>query len=71
MLLGRIEGTQESHGNLLKQQGELLQSIDARLRDSEQANTRSAVISSSVVGVGMALLIEGFKGWMSGRGGNS
>jgi hypothetical protein len=71
VLLGQIKGTQDAHSDLLQAQGNLLQSIDARLRNTEQATTKAAAVSGGVVAVGMALLIEGFKGWIKGPGANS
>lgn len=71
LLLGQIKGTQDAHSDILQAQGTLLQSIDARLRNTEQATTKAAAVSGGVVAVGMALLIEGFKGWMKGPGANS
>ncbi len=67
LLLGEIKGKVESQDATMQSHGELLQSIDSRLRDQELKHATAGAATGGVVSVGIALLIEGLKGWV-GRG---
>lgn len=70
VLLGELKGSVAGMHSEQAEQRALLQSIDARLRTQEQRAAAAGALSGGVISVGMALLIEGVKGWMH-RGGPS
>ncbi|MDP3612695.1 MAG: hypothetical protein Q8R98_12645, partial [Rubrivivax sp.] len=63
VLLGEIKGKVEAQDGTMQAHGELLQSIDTRLRTQEQKAAAAGAVSGGVVSVGIALLIEGLKNW--------
>lgn len=67
VLLGEIKGKVDAQDATMQSHGDLLQSIDSRLRTQEQKAAAAGAVSGGVVSVGIALLIEGLKTW-SGRG---
>ena len=67
LLLGEIKGKVEAQDIAMKGHGDLLKSIDGRLRTQEQKAAAAGAVSGGVVSVGIALLIEGLKSW-AGRG---
>lgn len=71
LLLGQIDGRLQGVESSQAETNMLLRSMDARLRQQEQAAVKASVITSSAVGVGMALLIEGLKNWMQRGGPNA
>lgn len=68
LLLGRIDGKLDGISEQLNSQDQRLDKIDDRLRSVEQKAAINGAVSGSVVSVGMALLIEGAKQWLSTKG---
>lgn len=78
LMLGRISGQLDEVSRHLGRQDQQvaeldkrmtarMDGIDARLRTVEQKAAVAGALSGSVVSIGMALIIEGVKSWMSGR----
>ena len=68
MLLGKMDGKLDQLSAHLNRQDERLDSIDERLRAVEQKAAITGAVSGGAMSVGMALLIEGLKQWLT-RGG--
>ena len=79
MLLGKMDGKLDSITAHLGRQDQRIDALDKRmderhdaldkrLRVVEQKAAVAGAISGSAVSVGMALIIEGVKQWMSGGG---
>jgi hypothetical protein len=68
VLLGRIDGRVQSLVDGQAEQSETLQKLDARLREQEAKSAKLGALSGGVVSVGIALIVEGLKGWASSRG---
>ena len=79
MLLGKIDGKLDGiQAHMSRQDARLdqferrvterLDGMDTRLRDVEKKSAVIGAVSGSAVSVGVALLIEGIKGWMGSGG---
>jgi hypothetical protein len=76
MLLGRIDGKLDGiKGHLNQQdvrmdrQDENIQKLDERVRGLEQRAAVAGAISGGAISVGIALIIEGGRQWLKGKGG--
>lgn len=68
ILLGKIDGKIDHISRHLTQQDVRLDKIDERLRAVEQKAAVTGAVSGGAMSVGVALLIEGIKQWLT-RGG--
>lgn len=71
MLLGEIKGLVQGLKDGQDMQAKRLDSVDSRLADMDErlrnVETKSAVfgaVSGGAMSIGMALIIEGLKGWL-------
>ena len=71
LLLGEIKGKVDAIEKAVGVQGQDLKSIDGRLRSSEQRHAAAGAVAGGAISVGMALLIEGLKGWLGSGGGKA
>lgn len=69
MMLGEISGKLDGVSQHLTRQDGRLDNIDARLRTVEQKAAVTGAISGGAMSIGVALLIEGMKHWLAGKGG--
>ncbi len=73
LLLGEIKGivqglkdTVDLQNNRFDKLDERLDSVDERLRTVEQKAAVTGALSGGAMAVGVALIIEGIKGWVKG-----
>ena len=70
-LLGEIKGIVSQMQLAQQQHGDKLDKLDGRLREQEATAARNGAFAGSAMAVGMALIIEGAKGWLKSKGGSS
>lgn len=70
-LLGEIKGIVSQMQVAQHDQGAKLDKLDGRLRDQESAAARTGAFAGTAVAVGVALIIEGAKGWLKNKGGGT
>ena len=68
LLLGEIKGKVDALVDADKTRGEVLQSIDKRVRAVEQKAAVAGAVSGGVVSVGIGLITAVAREWLSGRG---
>lgn len=68
VMLGRIDGKLDELSKHLTRQDVRLDTIDVRLRKVEEKAAVTGAISGGAISIGIALVIEGLKQWVS-RGG--
>lgn len=69
ILLGEISGKLDGVIEQQRVQGDQIGSIDQRLRTVEQKAAVTGAISGGAMSIGIALVIEGMKQWLSSKGG--
>lgn len=69
LLLGKIDGKIDGISKHLTDQDKRLDGIEERLRTVEQKAAVTGAISGGAISVGIALIIEGGKQWLRGKGG--
>lgn len=69
IMLGEISGKLDGVREHLQRQDARLETIDDRLRTVEQKAAVTGAISGGAMSIGIALVIEGMKQWLSSKGG--